>query len=854
MSVPEIAQQLVACGVPVFPCSVRYDQAKSKWQKRPLTVAGEHWAATAQRPLTDPDVSWGGTTVIGVLIPPGVVVLDLDTYKPGCSREAAEAAFGCPVPWGLALIQATIGGGEHFAFKAPDWVVKQGDNFGGVGVDTRVSGKGFICSGAGYTPLGFGCRSLAYPDALPELPDGCRGLLEHSVKTEPSPLPPTAIEGKDTETIIAALSHVSPDVGHKAWISYGMALRHHFQSDPDLGFSLFDQWSYGAFGQDGCPPSYIPEDVRAQYWALKPSRGDGKDVTISTVYYGGLQGGWVPPPSFDTSKAFGEDAAPTDAFNALVTRIQESGTDVTQTTAIVDEVIGAQCNALQRDLLTLTLKAALKDAKLLDKALSDKLDNQLRPDSMPMLAPVVAQLPDVLDVADIAPVSMSHPTGLHGLNAKMMQAEVFGGRLRQQNGILRWWSGRAWQSIPEEVMANLTYNALMPNQCKAPNVAGTRSALIALTEVLPPQAQEARVYFQDCIVDLSTGRTVNHQPENHNTSCLEVPYSEVADAPNWFAFIDTIFGGTPDGNDRTSLLQEIMGWAMLQDDLNVQKVVALDGASRAGKGVILEVLRSTMGREKCGIITFSNLDDGKTQSSLRRHDVVIDMEAKPPQRQGMKTAISFMNKVASNEEASIQLLNTQQPWAGRLNCKLIISCNGMPALLDDSGATTNRFLVLYFNRSFAGQEDRMLLSRLKPELSAIAAWALVGAGRLVSNGGVFTAPATSAEALGDLRSTNQPLTEFIESYLEFDPDSRCHTSDVWLAYKLYAAEANIKLCTRNTLTRSLKQALLGTPGEYVRVLRIGDEVSSGYSGFAVRDLTLKPVSTTVGAFTPAVVK
>ena len=858
MSVPAIAQQLNAAGLGCFPCAVRFDTTRNKWAKQPITVridesSHEPWSATAARPLTDPAVRWEGVTVVGVPVPAGVVILDGDWYNGGASREHADQVFGGALPWAEALIQATIGGGEHYAFRLPEWEVRQGSNFGGSNVDTRVAGKGFICTGEGYAPSTFGCMRLAYPQALPVLPDHCRALLEAPTVGQAPTAAPETIQGEDVQLLEQALAHISPDIGHDEWIRYGMALRHQFESDPDAGFALFDKWSYAGFSDEDCPPSYIPEDVSTQYWKLKPTRGDGTaTVTVATIFYRAIENGWIPPSTFDTSSAFGEGAASPGVFAALVARINESGTDITQTEQIVAEILEGRCNALQRDLLTLALKAALKEAKLLDKGLSGRLDTLLRPDGAPRLPVVAPTLPDVVDIDDLVTTPLSRASGNHGINAEIMKNETFAGRLASYHGELRWWSGREWQRIPDETLARTLFHALMPDHSKTPNVNGTTAALKALADPLGESVRGSLMFFNDCVLDVRTGQVTGHCPSNCNRGSLLVPRVDATATPEWSAFLHQIFGGSEDGEDRIALLQEIMGWAMLQDDLNVHKIVAFDGASRAGKGVILEVLQAIMGADKCGVVTFANIDDGKTQSAFRSHDVMVDLEAKPPASQTLKNAIGFMNKVASNEAVSIQLLNTQQPWTGRLNCKLIIACNGIPALLDDSGATTNRFVVLFFTRSFKGKEDRGLLGRLLPEIDAIAAWAAQGAHRLATNGGVFTDPKTSAEALCDMRDTNQPLREFMDNYFVFDGGNRCTSGDIWAAYRLYAAEANVRLGTKNAFGRSLKRALLGQPCEYHRQLRVGGTVSSGYDGFKIRDLVVG--TATASAFQPTVVK
>jgi len=226
--------------------------------------------------------------------------------------------------------------------------------------------------------------------------------------------------------------------------------------------------------------------------------------------------------------------------------------------------------------------------------------------------------------------------------------------------------------------------------------------------------------------------------------------------------------------------------------------------------------------------------NGKTQSLYIHHDVLFDHEAKPPPRMEVKEALGFMNKVASNEPVSIQLLNTQTPWTGRLNSKFLIACNGIPVMVDDSGASSARFLVLRFDRSFEGREDKTIGARMAQCLEGIAAWAVAGLQRLITSGGRFTTPLSSAQATDDMKDGNQPLREFIMEYCTIAEGERCFSKDLWSAYRIYAADANVKASSKHAFFRALRATLLAGPVEEKKGLRIDGEVSNGFVGLGVK--------------------
>lgn len=404
-----IAEQLRAAGVPTFPCWARYNAAKGRWDKGPSVPRDESWQVSALRPFNDPALNWN-SGIIGVPIPPGVLVLDLDTYK-GATREAVEAYLGCRLDWDRAFIQRTIGGGEHYAFRC-DWLARQGDTIDGVtGFDTRVAGKGFIASGQGYTPVGFGLFALAYPDQLPALPDPARAKLEY-VEPPPreAPVPLPSEDERNTDQVVQALRHIDPGGARADWVRIGLALRHYYHDDEPTGMDLFDRWSAGEYWQGDPPENYVPEHIPHQWGSFKPEGA----TTIASLFYRAIQSGWVPPANFDTAAAFGGNAADSSAFHDLVERVRESGGDITQTGDILEEIRGAGCNALQVALLAAELKNALKDAGIRDATVGKMVDGLLSVKPVTLGHPGTAPEPgQVLD--DNTPL---HPTSWAPMQTK----------------------------------------------------------------------------------------------------------------------------------------------------------------------------------------------------------------------------------------------------------------------------------------------------------------------------------------------------------------------------------------------------------------------------------------------------
>ena len=359
-----IASEIRATGLGVFPCTL---------DKSPAIPRGTDWRELGQYPTA---AHIWPTEIVGVPVPPGVVVIDLDTYK-DVTRQAVEALLGVVLPWDEALLQTTMQGGQHYAFQC-DWDVMQGSGLLGLkGFDTRVGTKGYICTGMGYISYGVGVARMAEREALPTLPSQCQAVIGRTRPTlQPTNPPP------DLPVVVSALTCIDPACSRGAWVKIGMALRAWAGDDPDgTGAMLFEQWSSGVLGEHDPPHNYVPEQVSLQWESFKPQG----DTTIGSLFYEAIQAGWKPPSRMDTALAFGPGGADMNAFNDMVDRVTAHGCDPKQTAALTKHIEGMGGNKLQTATLLALLTRELKQAGLLTKPVREQLDGMAGDTNLPRM-------------------------------------------------------------------------------------------------------------------------------------------------------------------------------------------------------------------------------------------------------------------------------------------------------------------------------------------------------------------------------------------------------------------------------------------------------------------------------------
>jgi len=220
---------------------------------------------------------------VGVNIPKNVVIIDLDIYKDGASVEDIETAFNIKFPKD-ALIQKTISGGLHYALTVPEGVpIRQGSDINGyIGLDTRCHGRGWICTGKGYTIFGADNVAQRLSGPLPPMP---KNLLEFlTIKQETKPKQDFDLDNPlvDERTIVRnevidALRFVSSE-NYEQWIRVGMAL-----SKVEGGFDLWENWSKAS-------SKFKKDDCSKRWHTFDDSR-----ICEKTIFYLAQENGWHNP-------------------------------------------------------------------------------------------------------------------------------------------------------------------------------------------------------------------------------------------------------------------------------------------------------------------------------------------------------------------------------------------------------------------------------------------------------------------------------------------------------------------------------------------------------------------------------
>jgi hypothetical protein len=280
------------------------------------------------------------------------------------------------------------------------------------------------------------------------------------------------------------------------------------------------------------------------------------------------------------------------------------------------------------------------------------------------------------------------------------------------------------------------------------------------------------VLFRNGLLDCESGELRPHDGRYFATALPAFDYVPDATCPTW----DRCVGEWLDSSFHPTL-DEFMGYAMTPDT-RYEKLLALIGARRGGKSTVLRMLSWLVGESHVLSRTMNDLAEGFGLEGALDAKLLLVPDAHDTELTKRSVALDRLKSITGQDEISVNRKGLKIITA-RVPARIVIAANRHPKFLDDSGALAARELVLVFERSFEGHEDRDLSSKLRAELPGIANRALAGLRRLRANGGKFTVGAKGRAAARELAESQSPALRFTKACLlvtgiesDFEPLNR----------------------------------------------------------------------------------
>lgn len=349
-----------------------------------------------------------------------------------------------------------------------------------------------------------------------------------------------------------------------------------------------------------------------------------------------------------------------------------------------------------------------------------------------------------------------------------------------------------------------------PNSRKVNDVLDALKAIVYLDRTVEPPAwlngggdidADGAVVVANGILHVRTRTLVPHSPAFWAHNRLSYEYRDDAPHPSrWHAFLADLWS-----DDQASIdtLQELFGY-FIGSGTEQQKIALLVGPKRSGKGTIARVLRGLLGKDNVKAPTMASLAQNFGLQELIRAPLAIISDARLSSRGDSSVVVERLLSISGEDELTVDRKYID-PWTGRLPTRFLILTNELPRLADSSGALASRFVLLTLTKSFYGEEDPSLTSKLLEEAPGILNWALEGLDRL-NQRGYFVMPPSSADVIRQMEDLASPVGAFIRNRCVLGPEYKVTVDDLWAAWKDFAADQNQHPGTKALLGRDLKAA------------------------------------------------
>jgi putative DNA primase/helicase len=273
------------------------------------------------------------------------------------------------------------------------------------------------------------------------------------------------------------------------------------------------------------------------------------------------------------------------------------------------------------------------------------------------------------------------------------------------------------------------------------------------------------IAFQNSLLRIAGRQQIECTPEYFNTNVLPFDYDPAVGVPvKWLEFLSQLW---PDDPESIALLQEWFGY-IVSGRNDLEKILALFGLPRTGKGTIAHVLRSLAGAYNCcGPSADSLCERFGLEPLIGKTLAIMDELA----ASNGKKFVSVIKDISGRGAPTVDRKN-KLAWNGNLGVRFMLLANQRENLPDASGAIIDRMVVLETTISFKGKEDEGLREKLEAELPAILNWALDGLDRLNNNDGHFTVPKSTLGLIDEMHAASAPITEFFGDKEVFRFNSR----------------------------------------------------------------------------------
>jgi putative DNA primase/helicase len=485
-----------------------------------------------------------------------------------------------------------------------------------------------------------------------------------------------------------------------------------------------------------------------------------------------------------------------------------------------------QCNYAKDGLKAICTFLGIKQADLFDSATKKAKAKPERPDTQELYAP------DASDPMEVA----------RYIQNEWVNAEDGTVGLIYNNEDTWMWTGTHWEMTLDGTLRSRLYQRmdneltlkLVSEEWKPVRWAPAPAKISALMEGVkainikpelpeqntwlgPPEYPGLHVPMRNGILSLDAMEMRQCTPRYFNTWSLPFEYDPDAECPGWVEFLDDVFEGDP---DSIRLLRQWFGY-VISGRTDLEKILAIIGPTRSGKGTIADVMMALVGEKSAAAFTIKALAGEFGLQGLLGKTLMVAADSRQSMKADeMQTSIERLLSLSANDQLPVNRKNKLQITA-RLGVRPVIMSNELPAFMDSSNAINQRMVMLKMRKSFLGREDITLKRRVLKEIRGIFNWALEGLDDLEKSGKLHQ-PASAQNYIDTLDEGASPHEQFLRTFCTVtaadDEDGWCYHPELVQMWKSYCEANDMRPGNPNWLPRRFAPI----------VTRLGGELGKGW--------------------------
>ena len=327
-------------------------------------------------------------------------------------------------------------------------------------------------------------------------------------------------------------------------------------------------------------------------------------------------------------------------------------------------------------------------------------------------------------------------------------------------------------------------------------------------------------------MDPASGSIHPNTPRLFNLSSLPFVYDPAEARPpeEWLRFLSTVWEDDP---QSIECLQEMFGY-LLTTDTAFQKMFMLIGPPRSGKGTISRIITALLGKENVANPSLSSLSGEHGLAGLRGKSAAVITDAMVSANTDILRVAEVLKNISGEDAVTINPKYMNEITT-TLRTRFVIFGNEVPRFLDASNALSSRFIVMVLKKSFLGEEDYGLTTRLLREMPAILHWALAGRARLYERG-YFVMPDSAKEVMQELEESSSPVKAFLKEKCVIGPNENIPVQRLWSMWEEWNRSTGHRQGAQAWFFRDLRAAI---PHLTKRSLRDGAKRVQTYFGVGI---------------------